>query len=52
MQINLKAQEYITMGVISISEVPSVVVTSGARNKNRKRYKIQKLTINSYRQYQ
>ena len=37
MQIDLNAQEYITMGETSRSEIPSVVATSGARNENSKK---------------
>ena len=37
MQINFKGQEYITMGVTFMSEIPSVVVTSGAGNENSKK---------------
>ena len=40
------------MGITSMSEIPSVVVSSGAGNENSKKYcEIEKLTINSQGQY-
>ena len=48
MPINLKTQKYQTMGVTSMSELPFLVVTSGAGNENRIKYKMKKTTTKTY----
>ena len=40
MPINLNTQKYETVGVTSMSELPSVVVSPGARNAKSKQCKI------------